>query len=248
MPACPSPLPAAALPPPRLCDPGLQAYALHLALRDLLRDLFGDLAAGRCLQSLQVRYLNALTNTAIVRVARDDHRALGTALSLLTSLRGRPAALRTAHLGGTIRCCQKAAVAMQRRKMDELRLQLAAAAGAVAVGSASGSDAPGDADGAQVAALSGVLRGAGARSNQSGVARNAQQTLRQLSTLLSQYQGARAAQLAAASTHASPASVPALAAQLSRGEQAVLTTPQAVAHALEQAAADAEQEIMAMEV
>jgi RNase P/RNase MRP subunit POP5 len=211
-------------------------------LRDAVREHFGDLAAGRTMQSLQVRYLNALTNTAIVRVARDDHRALGTAMAMVTALRGRPVILRTAHLGGTIRCCQKAAVALQRQKMDELRLQLAAAAAAVAP------DAAAEPDAASVAALGGVLIGSSARSNQSGVARNAQQTLRQLSALLSQYQGARAAQAAAASTHAAPATIPALAAQLARGEQAVLATPQAIARAIDQAAAAAEDEIAAMEV
>lgn len=237
----PSPCPSA-IPPARICDPSLQAYGLQTVLRDAVREHFGDLAAGRTMQSLQVRYLNALTNTAIVRVARDDHRALGTAMAMVTALRGRPVILRTAHLGGTIRCCQKAAVALQRQKMDELRLQLAAAAAAVAP------DAAAEPDAASVAALGGVLIGSSARSNQSGVTRNAQQTLRQLSALLSQYQGARAAQAAAASTHAAPATIPALAAQLARGEQAVLATPQAIARAIDQAAAAAEDEIAAMEV
>jgi len=241
-----APLPTLSL---RAVDPALQSITLQHALREALRDNFGDLVAGRTMQSLQVRYLNSLTNTAIVRVARDDHRALGATLCFLTALRARPCILRTVHVGGTIRCCQKAAVRLQRKRMDELRAQLAAAAAATGVRLESGAGSASTTAGAGNSAptLSDALAGATARPNQAA-ARNAQQTLRQLATMLSTYRGTQAALAAQSASAASAAATANLAAQLARSEQAVLPTVAAISEALEAAAAKADEEVMAMQV
>jgi ribonuclease P/MRP protein subunit POP5 len=225
----------------RVVDPTLQSVHLQSSLRSSIRELFGDLTSGMTLQSLHVRYLNALTCSAIVRCSRDEHRTCAMAIALTPHLRGKACTLRTVHLGGTIRSCQKAAVKWQRRRIAELRKQVEEAAEAVSVGgssveAASPAAAPGS------ITLSTVLSGAAARSNQLA-ARSAQQSLRQLSVLLSHFQGAKAAHATAATSQAAAA----LAIQLARTEQSVAATPAALTAALDAAQSTAEVEIGAME-
>jgi ribonuclease P/MRP protein subunit POP5 len=244
----------------RTVDPSLQAYTVQSAVRDALRDSFGDLTAGRCMQSLTVRYLNSLTNAAIIRVARADHRALAAALCFVTAIKGKSTALRTVHIGGTIRSCQKAALKLQRKRMAELHAQLAAAEAAMAGPEAATTAAPpaavsaASSTAAAAAGLRDALSGATARTNQPA-ARNAQQTLRQLANLLSTYRGTQAAAAAqqasgagASSSASAAASTTSLGAQLARGEQSVPPTVSAIRAALTAAETKAEEQVMAMEV
>jgi ribonuclease P/MRP protein subunit POP5 len=241
----------------RTVDPSLQAYTVQSAVRDALRDSFGDLTAGRCMQSLTVRYLNSLTNAAIIRVARADHRALAAALCFVTAIKGKSTALRTVHIGGTIRSCQKAALKLQRKRMAELHAQLAAAeammAGPEAATAAAPPAAVSAASSTAAAGLRDALTGATARTNQP-VTRNAQQTLRQLANLLSTYRGTQAAAAAqqasgaSASSASAAASTASLGAQLARGEQSVPPTVSAIRAALTAAETKAEEQVMAMEV
>jgi len=48
--------------------------ALLARFREALAACFGDLGAGLALQSLQVKYYNALTGLCIVRCSREQHR------------------------------------------------------------------------------------------------------------------------------------------------------------------------------
>lgn len=242
---------ASTAPSLRHVDLSLQSYQLLVSLREAIQFHFGDLVLGRLNQSLGVRYLNTLTNLAIIRCARADHRAVGATLSFVTSLRNRGVIFKTIHLAGTIRSCQKAAVKLQRRRMGELRELMqraeeelaataaAAAAGSVATGSALTS--------AEHATLSAAIVGTTARTNQAA-AKNAQQVFRQLSLLLSQYNAARAA--AAAATAASSSSMAASSASAAAAASLVApvaANPAAISAALDQVLSQSEEEIMAME-
>ncbi|NXD11175.1 POP5 protein, partial [Nothocercus nigrocapillus] len=67
------------------------------------------------------KYLNAYTGTALLRCRRDSHRLLCSALPLVRLLESRgqryPCALRTLHVGGTIRSCQKFLIQYNRREL-----------------------------------------------------------------------------------------------------------------------------------
>ena len=232
----------------RVVDVSLQSYSLQSALREAFGQLFGEFVLGRVNQSLQVRYLNTLTNTAIIRVARADHRALALALLFLKELKGKAILIKTIHVSGTIRKCQIAAIKMQKQSMEQLRKQLEAAAPPPPTATATPA-ATGAAAATPAPTLSSVLAGASARSNQVGLARNAQQTLRQLSTLLSNYNAAKAAQAAqaASSSHHAAAAAAALAASsTTAAEQVVAPTAVAIAQALQNIEAKNEEDIMAM--
>ncbi|NXA53608.1 POP5 protein, partial [Nothocercus julius] len=68
-----------------------------------------------------VKYLNAYTGTALLRCRKDSHRLLCSALPLVRLLESRgqrfPCALRTLHVGGTIRSCQKFLIQYNRREL-----------------------------------------------------------------------------------------------------------------------------------
>jgi len=107
--------------PPRYLDPSFQSWSLQHALKEAMLSHFGEYGYGRVSNSLQVRYLNALTSTAILRIARDDSRCMAAILAFLTKIRDKSLLIRTIHVGGTIRSCQKECIKLQRARLQQLR-------------------------------------------------------------------------------------------------------------------------------
>ena len=64
-----------------------------------------------------VKYLNAVTQVAIVRSPREHYRGVWAAISLMRSVGSRPFSPRVLHVGGTIRSCQKSLVAVDRERL-----------------------------------------------------------------------------------------------------------------------------------
>ena len=64
-----------------------------------------------------VKYLNAITQVAIVRSPREHYRGVWAAISLMRSVGSRPFSPRVLHVGGTIRSCQKSLVAVDRERL-----------------------------------------------------------------------------------------------------------------------------------
>eukprot|EP00808_Paulinella_micropora_P003492 g75663.t1 len=103
-------------------DERLSANHIYKALRELLQDNFGDMAVGRLLQPLQVKYFSNTTNLCIVRASRDDYRLVWACATLLTSINGTPACLRSLYLGGTLRTCQRAAIAYNEQLLKAMQV------------------------------------------------------------------------------------------------------------------------------
>lgn len=84
---------------------------------------YGQYAKSSLLQSLSVKYSNASTNMVILRVPRDFHSQIWAALTFMTDWPAEnPASAanikctwRAVHCAGTIRSCQKAAIAFARK-------------------------------------------------------------------------------------------------------------------------------------
>ena len=49
-----------------------------------------------------VKYLNATTNIAVLRVPRDHYRWVWSAISTMTTLQSTPCAINVVHIGGMI--------------------------------------------------------------------------------------------------------------------------------------------------
>lgn len=186
---------------------------------------FGEWGLARVLQSLQVRYLNSLTNLAIIRVARADSRTMAALLGFFSAMKQKQLILRTVHLGGTIRSCQKRAVLVQKQRLQELRRQI---------------ESPASTEGAQ-APLAGLLKQAAAKNPP---LRTPQQVLNQMAALLSQYNAAKAQQAAAATQHAAAAAALASSSQ----QKSVQPNVESITAAIDQIEKKGEQDIMAIDV
>ena len=88
------------------CDPGYSNKDLYDLVRDGVALNFGDLGAGRLSVSLGVKYWNAITGLAVLRIARDDIRPLWASISLITHIKARRARIQVLHCSGTIRKCE----------------------------------------------------------------------------------------------------------------------------------------------
>ncbi|NWJ02088.1 POP5 protein, partial [Crypturellus undulatus] len=103
------------------CRQGIEERALGLAVRDAVARAHGDFGLACCCVSFTVKYLNAYTGTVLLRCRKDSHRLLCSALPLVRLLESRgqryPCALRTLHVGGTIRSCQKFLIQYNRRQL-----------------------------------------------------------------------------------------------------------------------------------
>lgn len=212
-------------------DVSLASHHLQSALRESMLAHFGEWGLARVLQSLQVRYLNSLTNLAILRVARTDARTLAAIIAFLGQIKQKQILLRTIHLAGTIRSCQKRALQLQKQRIAEMAAQIA--------------DQPTVDGDAHTQPVAHALQAATARRPQKSV----QQTLNQLSSLLSQYNAVKQQQAAAATSHSAATALASGAAigKLAKSEQSVAPTVEAIQAALEKIEQAGADEIMAID-
>eukprot|EP00696_Hemimastix_kukwesjijk_P002543 gnl/Hemi2/13111_TR4481_c0_g1_i1.p1 gnl/Hemi2/13111_TR4481_c0_g1~~gnl/Hemi2/13111_TR4481_c0_g1_i1.p1 ORF type:complete len:151 (-),score=11.81 gnl/Hemi2/13111_TR4481_c0_g1_i1:63-515(-) len=105
----------------------LSAHDLVQEIRKSVVTNFGDYGAGSTKQSLTVKYFNNVTNIAIIRAPRVFFRELWASLTFMTKIQNKHVTLRVLHVGGSVRSCQKHALAYDLALMqsyhDERRLE-----------------------------------------------------------------------------------------------------------------------------
>ncbi|KAI6652657.1 hypothetical protein LOD99_4441 [Oopsacas minuta] len=92
------------------CENSLKNLTQQSMRKDILNSIeenFGIFGYACVITSLNVKYLNAHTNTAIIRVNHKYFQMLQQALTLLRTMDGKVCMLRTLHIAGTIKSCQK---------------------------------------------------------------------------------------------------------------------------------------------
>jgi len=94
-----------------MVDSSVSAQTLKRTVKQHLQHNFGDYGVGLIQQTLQVKYWNNMTNLCIIRCAREYHKMVWSALTTIKALNNRDLLFRLVHLGGSIRSCQKAALA-----------------------------------------------------------------------------------------------------------------------------------------
>lgn len=103
------------------CRLGLEERALGQLVRDAVARVHGAYGAAACAVGFAVRYLNAYTGVVLLRCRRDFCALLCSALPFVAQLDARgqrhPGFLRTLHVGGTIRTCQKFLIQYNRRQL-----------------------------------------------------------------------------------------------------------------------------------
>mmetsp|Transcript_682 Transcript_682/g.1723 ORF Transcript_682/g.1723 Transcript_682/m.1723 type:complete len:142 (-) Transcript_682:33-458(-) len=88
--------------------------------RDAMLENFGTLGLGSVLASLQVKYYNPVTNLLLIRCSRDSVSQVWACATLLRAVNHRTMLVRMVHQGGTLRCCQEAAVKYNREVLRRL--------------------------------------------------------------------------------------------------------------------------------
>jgi ribonuclease P/MRP protein subunit POP5 len=91
-------------------DPNLANKDIYDAVKDSVAYHFGDLGAGFINSGLSIKYWNAVTGLALVRVPREHIQELRVSLTFLTQLKSRQLKVKSLHCSGTIRGCERAAV------------------------------------------------------------------------------------------------------------------------------------------
>ncbi|XP_077995236.1 ribonuclease P/MRP protein subunit POP5-like [Glandiceps talaboti] len=80
---------------------------IYFAVKQAIERCHGDYGAGVTQGGLSVKYLNTYTKTVLIRVRRDHHKLLWSALPFIKSIGKQQVFLHSLHIGGTIRSCQK---------------------------------------------------------------------------------------------------------------------------------------------
>lgn len=89
-------------------------------VKEAILSLHGDYGLASVQQSLNIKYLNAVTRVMIMRCPRDHHKGVWSALTTITCLNKIPCAAHVIHVGGTIRSCQRALVKHNQLKLKEM--------------------------------------------------------------------------------------------------------------------------------
>ncbi|PAA58367.1 hypothetical protein BOX15_Mlig024472g3, partial [Macrostomum lignano] len=80
---------------------------LIAAVRESVLTLHGALGLGRVVNRLKLVDWSRDTGVLVLRVSRDTHRYLASALPFVKSLHGSRVAIATLHCSGTVRCAAK---------------------------------------------------------------------------------------------------------------------------------------------
>ncbi|KAJ7159930.1 hypothetical protein C8R43DRAFT_993923 [Mycena crocata] len=103
---------------PESCLPNPQApldrQKIEAALKKSIQENFGNVGRGSVDLSITVKYYSPATNHCIIRVARDHHRMVWGAVSLLTAIDGTRYIPNVVNISGAIKYAQLAAIAHNR--------------------------------------------------------------------------------------------------------------------------------------
>lgn len=96
------------------------AHFVCAIIRDSIELNFGDEGYASIIPSLSVKYYNPLTGLGIVRVGRDHFRKAWLAITWIGDIKKQFCCIRTLHVGGTIKSCQKFAINYDKQEIRKL--------------------------------------------------------------------------------------------------------------------------------
>lgn len=99
----------------------VDAKKIYSALKQSILTNFGDSGWGAVSFSLTVKYFSPMTNVAIIRVGRDQHRIAWGGVTLLKEIDAWKIIPYVVHVSGTIKHAQLAAIAHNREVVARLR-------------------------------------------------------------------------------------------------------------------------------
>ena len=81
---------------------GLTEKQLRQVIKDAVLDLHGDHGLACVAHSLNVKYLNVITDIAVLRAPREWYRNVWSAVTTLTSIQDTPCSINVIHIGGVV--------------------------------------------------------------------------------------------------------------------------------------------------
>ncbi|KAL6597817.1 hypothetical protein ACP70R_046622 [Stipagrostis hirtigluma subsp. patula] len=103
-------------------------------IRDSIQLNFGECGLAASIGSLQVKYVNPLTKICIIRMSREDHQKVLSAITMVRSIGNIPISFNLLDVSarddqtiqflplGTIRACKKAALECDEAKFEQYKM------------------------------------------------------------------------------------------------------------------------------
>jgi len=100
----------------------LTQFNVTKVIRDSIQLNFGECDLAASLGSLQVKYVNPVTKLCIIRVSREDHQKVWTAITMVRSIGKIPVSFNLLDVSGSIWACRRAALECDKAKFEQYKL------------------------------------------------------------------------------------------------------------------------------
>ncbi|CAL5028369.1 unnamed protein product [Urochloa decumbens] len=105
------------------CDPViLTQFNITKVIKDSIQLNFGECGLAASLGSLQVKYVNPVTKVCIIRVSRECHQKVWTAITMVRCIGKIPVSFNLLDVSGSIRACKTAALECDEAKFEQYKL------------------------------------------------------------------------------------------------------------------------------
>ncbi|KAK4793314.1 hypothetical protein SAY86_023749 [Trapa natans] len=100
----------------------LTQHNVSQTIKDSILANFGECGLASSLGSFQVKYVNPITKVCIIRVSREEHQKVWSAVTLVRSIGNCPVLFNLLDLSGSIKACKKAAMKCEESKFEQYKI------------------------------------------------------------------------------------------------------------------------------
>ncbi|CAL5017934.1 unnamed protein product [Urochloa decumbens] len=97
-------------------------FTSRTVIKDSIQLNFGECGLAASLGSLQVKYVNPVTKVCIIRVSRECHQKVWTAITMVRCIGKIPVSFNLLDVSGSIRACKTAALECDEAKFEQYKL------------------------------------------------------------------------------------------------------------------------------
>lgn len=101
----------------------LTTQIVYHAILQSVENTHGDYGISCIKKSFKVKYINPYTSVVFIKCSRDYYRMLWQAITFLKDIAERRCFLRTLHLGGTIKSCQRFLIKHNKEQLVKMLAQ-----------------------------------------------------------------------------------------------------------------------------
>ncbi|KAI4306998.1 hypothetical protein L6164_030233 [Bauhinia variegata] len=94
------------------------------AVKDSILVNFGECGLASSAGSFQVKYVNPITNTCIIRVSREDYQRVWSAITMVRIIGNYRVVFNMLDLSGNIKACKTAALKCEESKFEQYKLMV----------------------------------------------------------------------------------------------------------------------------